>query len=165
MRAGPQDLPTSRTLLIYTVASYFVASFFLAIFLLPLGEAIFAAVVDATILVLFSYVLLWVKLMLQRWYQTLTAMAGAGLIIAVLALPMYVARYMFGPESALAIILSFLILGLLVWSLAIFAHILRHTLDVPFIIAIFISGLYTYVTMRIIDILFFTAEIGAVSPT
>lgn len=161
MKAGPQDLPTSRTLLIYVVASYAVVSCILAMFQLSVGQAFFAALVDTIIMVVLSYVILWVKMVPQRWYQMLTAMAGVSLVIALFATPMVIVRFMVGPESANAGILSLLILGLVVWSFAIFAHIFRHTLDIPYLAALLISGMYTYISMRIINILFFTAEIGA----
>jgi len=161
LKGSPQNLPTSRTLLIYAVSSYALVSFILAMFQLSVGQAFFAALVDITIMVVLSYVILWMKMVPQRWYQMLTAMAGVSLVIALFAAPMVLVRFIVGPESANAGILSLLILCLVVWSFAVFAHIFRHTLDIPYFAALLISGMYTYISMRIINILFFTAEIGA----
>ncbi len=161
MKAGPQDLPTSQTLLVYTVSSYALVSFLLALFLLSVGQAFFAALVDTSIMVLLSYVILWMKELSQRWYQMLTAMTGASLVIALFALPLYIARYMMGSESAFFDIATLLIYSLLVWNLAIFTHIFRHTLNIPYLAALLFAGLYAYISIRIIDILFFTTEIGA----
>ena len=81
LKAAPQDIPASSSLLIVTLCCYFVVSFLLAVVKLSIVESLGAAAVDVVFLLFISYVIMWVKLTTNRWYQVATSLAGAGIVL------------------------------------------------------------------------------------
>ena len=77
LRMAPQDLPTSRPLLVYSLAAYALLALVLAWIQMTPGKALIAAVFDTLLMGLLSYVLLWARLMPQRWPRHNIAGGGA----------------------------------------------------------------------------------------
>ncbi|TPW16636.1 MAG: hypothetical protein FD130_986 [Halothiobacillaceae bacterium] len=158
LRAAPQDLPASLELVLLSVAGYFGIGILISAAQLPLPTSLLAALVDVAMLLVASYVALWVKLWPHRWYQMVTALAGSGAIIGFIALPIVVMQQSMGTESPLLAIPELIMIAIMVWNLLIIAHILRHTLALHMVVAGLFSGLYMYLSLRVITILFFTVE-------
>lgn len=125
LRAKPQDLPASGLLAGAALAAYFLAGLMIALTQQSAGRAVLAALADSAVLALLTHTVLLLRKHPERLPQTLSALAGAGAVIQLIAGPL-LAR----PE---------LLAALLIWSLAINAHILRHALEVRLGLAIFIS--------------------------
>jgi len=157
LRVAPQDLPTSRPLLIYSLAIYAVLALVLAWIQMTPGKAVIAAVFDTLLMGLLSYVLLWARLMPQRWPQTCTALAGSGIILQVLALPITLWHKQFGPEDSMVLVPSLLILVLLFWNLVVVGHILRHALSTNLGMGAVLATVYMYVSLGVMKVLFFSA--------
>ncbi len=125
-KAKPQDLPASNptlpiavvvALLTYIIASSSESDLFLSIK---------RAILDLLVTAVFLYGGLLLQKRPTRFYQSFSALAGAGAVINVMAIP-----FMFGvgsgeQVSALAGFILFLLFG---WSLALSAHIFRHTFE------------------------------------
>lgn len=148
LQSGPQILPPSRELAFVVVAAHLALGLLLSL----LGEVPQAALLSAVLGTLFMVAVTHGLLMLRgfqaRFHQTVTAMAGCELIVGVAALPL---SFQSGPVGELSSLLSLVLIG---WSLAIWAHIFHHSLEISrfagfglslayLISSIFIAGLVT----------------------
>jgi len=152
--AGPQDLPASRELLGLALASYALVSFLLSLPGYPLVTAVQMALVDAVLLIMFAITLLYFLGKMARLNQTLTALAGTGTLLGLLALPVMPLLLPDQEAKQQPLLASLLWLLLLGWSLIVVAHIMRHALSVNLPVAIGVAILYTLVAMQILNALF-----------
>lgn len=157
LRMAPQDLPTSRFLLVASLAIYAALALVLAWIQMTPGKAVIAAVFDTVLMALLSYVLLWARLMPQRWPQTCTALAGSGILLQVVALPITLWQKQFGPEDPMVLIPSLLVLVVLFWNLVVVGHILRHALSTNLGVGAVLATVYMYVSLSVMKVLFFSA--------
>jgi hypothetical protein len=154
LRAGPQDLPQSRVLLGLAMAGYTLVSFLLSLPAYPSSDAARLALMDSSLLVGFAAATLFLSGKFARFTQTLTALAGTGILLGLLALPvirLLTANQSAGQASPLAALLWLALFG---WNLVVVAHIMRHALSVGFFVALGIAVLYTLLAMQILDALF-----------
>lgn len=154
LRAGPQDLPVSQVLLWLSAGVYALVSFLLSVSGYPAGEALQVALLDLGLLVVFAALMLYLRGKPERLNQTLTALAGSGALLGLIALPlvrMLAAGQAAGEVPAFIIVLWLLLYG---WSLLVVAHITRHALSIPFPFALGIAIVYTVVAMQIIGAFF-----------
>ena len=86
----------------------------------------------------------------ERFQQTLTAMAGCGVLLGLAAMPLLAVAQ----QEPIPAFVGLLWLALLFWSLAINAHILRHALSVPFGIGLVLSTLYAITVFMLVQWLF-----------
>lgn len=154
LRAGPQDLPASRELLVLAMASYTLVSFLLSLPGYSLVVAGQLALLDASLLIVFAATALYLMGKMARLIQTLTALSGTGALLGLFALPMI--QFLTpgldsGQPSLVAGMLWLLLFG---WNLIVVAHIMRHALSVNLPVAIGIAMLYILVAMQIINVLF-----------
>ncbi len=154
LRAGPQDLPSSRILLGLTVSCYLLVSLLLSVPGYPAGTALLVAVLDLGLLAAFTAALLYFFGKWARLPQTLTALTGTGSLLGLLALPL-VYLLLQGPEdNLLGGFAALFWLFLFGWSLLVVAHIMRHALSIPLPYAIGVSVLYTLVALQLMAALF-----------
>jgi hypothetical protein len=154
LRAGPQHLPASRELLGLAMASFTVVSFLLSLPGYPLVAAGQLALMDATLLVVFAAMVLYLSGKMARLTQTLTALSGTGTLLGLIALPV-MQLLSSGQEAGQPFLLAGMLwLVLFGWNLVVMAHIMRHALSVSFPVAIGIAMLYTLVAMQVIKALF-----------
>lgn len=156
LKVPPQDLPASPVLLVLTIAAYAATSLLAAAVHLTLDKALLAALLDAGLLGVLSYLVLWIRMLTPRWHQTMTALAGTGALIAVAMLP-----FIFWQASATTTETSFLptvaLLGFMIWDMFIIGHILRHALNVPLLLGGTLAAVYIYISWRVFSVLLFTA--------
>jgi len=127
LRANPQDLPAASTLTVMALLAYTLVSVGLSFSDLGLGRAALWAVLDTGVLAILTHSALLLRRFPERFYQTLTALMGSGALLGLLAWPIV----------ALQNVTAQLIM--LVWNLAVVAHILRHALSVPLALGIIVS--------------------------
>ena len=98
---------------------------------------------------IFSLALLQIRGKSPRWTQTVTALAGTGIIISLIALPLYVIIGVGGSDeinSSTGQAFGLLLLAILAcWNITVMAHILRHALDVNFVLAIVFAITYIWI--------------------
>ncbi|MGY6518831.1 MAG: hypothetical protein ACXIUZ_08955 [Lysobacteraceae bacterium] len=133
-RIGPQDLP-------YSLPDARLLS---ALLMLLAGVGLAGhgvAVVDMLprLLLALAFLLLpaWLLLRLrgrpERYVQTLTAIAGVGVLYNLLVLPLAMLVQGADPRSSpVAGLLAWLVIALTFWRIAVSGHIWRHALDIPF---------------------------------
>lgn len=152
LRIGPQDLPSSRVLEQRVIFAYFCCGLLVSLLARDsFGNALLAASVDTGLLLLLAHLLLKAAGKQPRRCQTVTALAGAGMLITLLSAPI-VALFSFGSGSANDV-LSILLLGLALWNITLIGHILRHALEIPIIAGIVIAMMYMYLSLFTIRLL------------
>lgn len=87
-----------------------------------------AGVLESLLLLLFTYLVLTLRGLVTRWLQTCTAMAGAGLVFSVIAMPLFYSLDISAGASP-SPLPYLLILVLIIWNISVLAHILRHALS------------------------------------
>lgn len=143
LRASPDQLPASKNLLLITLLSYAVVSLILARLELPLGSALLYAVLDTLVLAIITHTVLLLRRFPARLTQTLTALAGTGSLLGLIALPL---AGFAGASPALLL--------LVLWNIVVTAHILRHALAVPLMMGLVASMAYLLMTFFVMSALF-----------
>lgn len=153
VKAAPQDLPASSFLLVLAVLAYFVTGAVVAAFQWPLSQAVLAAFLDTVFLTVLSRVLLWARMLSGRFVQTLTALAGSGAVMTVIALPLVMWQSFVGVTDANAPTLpSWLLMIWMIWNVVVVGHILRHALSTVLPLGIGLAAVYAYITFQLMRI-------------
>jgi hypothetical protein len=153
LRQGPQDLPASGILLGITLGAHTLMSMLLANISLSAMSAVLSGLLDSILLVGLTGTLLYVQKRNARIVQTLTALAGTGTIITLLALPL--SGWLHGADQTggggLALLLLLILTG---WSLAIAAHVLRHALSAPYFLGLVLAVAFYWISISVFRALF-----------
>lgn len=111
-------------------------------------------VLDTLILILFSWSVLRIAGKTVRYPQALTALAGTGVILGFLGLPLTLRAAQLhagaGPDIALA--MGWLLL--LGWNIAVQAHIYRHALSASYGAGLLVAGAQTVLAISLLETLF-----------
>ncbi len=142
-RLGPQDLPASIILLYFSILLSLVTSLAaLSISGVPVASYMLGDLLD----LLLAGTLLYFALRLTgggpRFVQSFTALAGCDALLQLLSLPALLLLSTAEPGQSLHDLGVLLLIGLLGWSLAVAAHILRHAFEVRFGFGLLIAILY-----------------------
>ena len=142
LKYRPQDIPASRELLLLSLGIYFLLGLVLAKLDEDIPGALTAALADTVFLLGFVLVLLLLCRKANRWTQTVTALAGTGIVFAVLLMPALIA--LSGPDamSSTQQILSILLYLVLIWYVVVLGHIFRHAMSSSFALGVLVSILY-----------------------
>ena len=150
----PQDLPSSGTLLALVLVAHTLVGVAVAGVDLRFGPALAAGVIDTALMCGLTTGLLILRTLRERTVQTLTALAGAGSIIGLLAYPVSLWLHDAHQANEQLPAIGLLLLAVLGWSLAVSAHILRHALSAPYYIGLLISVAFYWISVRILSNLF-----------
>jgi hypothetical protein len=132
LRLKPQDLPASSVFLSLTLLFYAITSSALSLEQLSVTATILSGLVETSLLVVLTVSLLYFTHYPARIIQTLTALAGTNILLGILSiLPTLWLHQAKINHNDIGIPLL-LLLGLMIWSWVIYAHILRHALAVSF---------------------------------
>ena len=155
LRRAPQDLPASGYLLGISLCCYGLVSVLVSSRSYTFSMALLLTVVDLGLLVIFAWSLLYLQSKMARLNQTLSALAGTGSLMGLIALPLLLTIAPdAGTTDPVPAPLQSLWLLLLLWNLFIMAHIIRHALSSSFAIGFGISLLYALLNMQVIVTLF-----------
>ena len=142
LRAAPQDLPVSRPAMLVALVAYAAAGVLGVLDVFAFESAVLAAVVDTLLLTAVTHLVLQWRQLENRLTQTLTALAGCGALLSLLAWGAAgLVREVFQPEWVWA--------GLLVWYTLVFGHIVRHALSIPLAAGVAASLLYLMLSMGV----------------
>lgn len=142
LKAGPDALPRGPAVLILLVISAIVVDSAASAILIPALSALEVVITIAVYnLVLLTAVFILLKIVgyAPRALQTMSAIAGSGLVISLVLFP---ALLMIdsGKEQSQAIVLFVLIDN--VWRIVVDAHIFRHAFSIGLLLAMVISLSY-----------------------
>ncbi|MGR8920836.1 MAG: hypothetical protein ACU85V_14570 [Gammaproteobacteria bacterium] len=151
LRLAPQDIPRSTALLALATLANVSLSTAINQIQLPLGSALLVAGLEMLVLFGLSSALLFYLSFGARIVQTLTALMGCGALIGAVVLGLMA---VLGPDIPTGLrVLVFL------WNLLVMAHILRHALNVHFVLAFFIAVGYAIFLLQVI--VFIGTRLGA----
>ena len=153
LKANPQDLPRRIYLLLFVILAGIVIDSFSSSILIPkLTHIKVVQIIVLYNLILLSSVYVLLKLLgySERGIQTITAIAGSGVLISLVLLPALLML-----NTAEDAVKSFAILILIdnAWRIAVNAHIYRHALSVSLLIAMILSVSYLLFSVLIADFL------------
>ncbi|MDH5784201.1 MAG: hypothetical protein OEZ16_01165 [Chromatiales bacterium] len=131
LRAGPQTIPPSATLMWLILLLHIAIGFLLTIFTHTLGYSLFTSLIGTLVMVAVVHGLLLLLNRRERYLQTITALAGCEVILGIMLLPLPINELYFGEDAGTEIRFLIAITGLVIvgWNVALAAHIFRHALS------------------------------------
>ncbi len=130
-----------------------LASALLAMLSAQLVYATLAGIVEALLVMLFTFGLLQIVNKTERWSQTVTAISGTGIIISLIAFPLYYLGTI-GNQGGFGQMIGLLsLIVLIIWNIAIMAHIFRHALQTTIGFGVAIAISYVWIISNFIAIL------------
>lgn len=158
LQRGPQVLPASTSLTVGALASYAGAGLLVHQLIVPAMNPVGPVLFDLSLLVGFVLALLYGRGLLGRGLQTLAALGGTGTLLTLCTLPVVplLDPGTAGPVEASAGVIFWL--ALMVWSLLVTAHILRHALAIALPAGILLAMAYMMVSLFLYGIIFGTAR-------
>jgi hypothetical protein len=152
LRRGPQDLPYSPQLLVIVCALFLGFQLFAASVLGAEEGSFGAGLLSLAFNLGALFLLLGLRSVGNRFVQTALALVCCGLLFTVLTLPIAFSVGGLTPEQMTPlqklVILAWL--PLQIWKLMIDANILRHALNVPFLVGIVIALLWLIAELALI---------------
>jgi hypothetical protein len=146
---GPDSLPSSGFLLGLTLGLYIVASLVDALFFGVLGtRTLVHLAAQIILLVTYVYAVLVFFSLDRRYLQTVSAIAGANVIIYCVFLPFALLAWAFGMDMQAGPVIS-LRLVLFFWSIFIEATIFARALSQPLILGFMFEILYVLPSLSI----------------
>jgi hypothetical protein len=149
LRSGPQDMPAGWMPAI-TLSLAYIAQGFWADRIFNEAETSPRSLLAIMVQFLIIAALLNIKKLKSRLPQTLTTLAGAGLIFGFLSIFLI---HLADPE-AIQPLLALVWLALFLWSLAVDAHIYRHALSITMSLGVLLAVLIFAATFILIQTVF-----------
>jgi hypothetical protein len=161
LRMRPQDLPAAPVLAAFAVICYVAAGLLMAMQHMSHAGAVGLVLLDTVLFGFLIWLLLWVRLMQNRFLQTFTALLGASAVLEIIAVPLVVwqqSAIVSDEMTAAGIVASLLLWAWLFWSLLVIGHILRHAIDTILPIGVMLALLYMFITFSVTRSVFFSAS-------
>ena len=153
-RANAEDAPSSKFLMVFTLAVYAVISVLIVMIDYSFAKAITTVLIGIAMMIGFAKAGLWIRNYMDRSRQTITALAGAGIIFDLINLPLVLLTSHFPPEEL--VFPRFLLLLVLFWNITVIGHILRNVLSIPFWAGVGISVFYALTYLRVVRVILST---------
>jgi hypothetical protein len=131
LRIAPQDIPASRFLFWLTFVLMLVLSLLQGALVFPPLHNVLSTAFDAAVLLLFIHFLLAYYRVLPRFTQTMTAIFGVNILFRLLNMPAYILLAFSDRNihSLLYLLCVLFMFGLLLYSVFVMGHILKHALS------------------------------------
>jgi hypothetical protein len=149
-KRGPQDVPASPVLLGLVVLVYLGVGFVLLSLEGQWSDAIMQVLVELSILLGFVWVNLRFMGFQARFVQTAAAMTGCDALISSFAVPLLSWMALSAQSKGAYLML----LGLMLWHLAVVAHIFRCALSRPLGVGIGLAIVYVVLSYQVMLLLF-----------
>ena len=153
LRRGPQDAPFSPQLLIAVCAASLLLQLAIAGVLGIEGDALGAGLIGLAFNLGVLYALLTLRGVRSRFVQTAIALTACAILFAILSVPIVLLAGGKPPTpetmTPLQAVLGLLALPVVVWKLVVDAHILRHSLNLPFFAGLLIALFWVIVELRL----------------
>lgn len=152
LRAAPQDLPSSSALLgVVFVINALIGTLLMASTELGPGLALVESLFELVLMLGVLRITLFLRGHPARFNQGATAIMGSSILMSLLALPLLTGVASDGSEDGGSVML---LLGLVVWSVVILGHILRHTFDLTPGQGVAVAALYSFASYQLTTSLF-----------
>lgn len=151
---GPQDLPYSQLLFQLMVFLYFFTGCLSMWPMVDFSESFAVMLVDLIIMLLFCIICLKAFNKQPRFLQTAIALTAVGVVFQLLAWPLLLYADNAKQVGNVPVEISFLLLIIISWNLAVVAHIFRQAFDIRKASAFALTIAYVVVNMTSRSILF-----------
>lgn len=149
-KASPAELPASQWLLRLTLFAYFIIGTGIGFIDSPMMISVASSLADTIAMVVVLWFLLNFRGMLNRYQQSLTALAGAGCCIGIVGIPVMLLFSQVDVKDQMTSYIMLLMIALMFWSLMVTAHILRKSLDIKPGTAAVLTVVYTVITLMLV---------------
>ena len=144
LRRGPQDAPYSPRLLVALCATSLLLQLAIAHLLKAEGETLGPGLVALGFNLGLLYLLLNLRKLTNRFVQSALTLLGVALLFQLLSLPIVLLVGGHPPSSPdhltpAQVLLGVVSIPIVIWKLIVDAHVLRHSLDLPFISGLVIA--------------------------
>jgi hypothetical protein len=163
-REGPDSLPDSRPLLFIALIAYALTDC-LIVFLSEIGQSegdlvalpflvwmLVPAFLDIALLFVCILTAVFYFGCIGRLRQTFTAMLGTSVLLQILSLPSFVLLF-FEQFSAMWALSILVLVVMLLWSIALFGHILSRAIDKSFRIGVILAMAYFFVNYQMFQLI------------
>lgn len=154
LRKDPQDLPKSSVLLTLCLIFYMLIDVLLTVQTRPFIDALLVSLVDVGFLLVVTSLILKQHRHFERLGQTMTALFGTGVILGIFIFPLVYGGVQNQYESWIQQIMVLLFLVMVIWNVAVLAHIVRHAISTSMGIGIMIAVLYIWMSSLLITMIF-----------
>jgi hypothetical protein len=154
LNANPQDLPASTVLLGISLSAYLLVTTLVAVPVYGWGSSVLQAILEIALLLGYTRLALQTISHPERYTQTVSALAGAGVIIGVLALPLAYSLYSSASPGNVDSLTLFAYLLVFAWLLVVYGHIYRHALSSGMLIGVLVGFGYVVLTSIVIESVF-----------
>jgi hypothetical protein len=152
LKARPADMPASNKLLQATLFAYFLLGICISRIDSGWNISVISSLADTLFMLVAIRLLLQVKGLQARYQQTLIALAGAGIILDLIGLPLLIWLNQIGESQQGTSIAMLLMIALMFWSLMIVAHIFRQALDIKAGSAAMLTIIYTVMSLLVLGL-------------
>lgn len=146
-KTSPADIPPSRWLLRIILAIYLVLGAVIGLLDTTFTHSVISSISDTAMMIFLVWLLLKVRGYGQRYQQVLTAMAGTGVVIGLVGIPILWLFHQVEESQRATSYVMLPVIALLFWNLMVTAHIFRSALDIKPGIAAIITVIYTVLTL------------------
>lgn len=147
LKAGPADMPASSLLLKVTLFAYFLLGMGISRLDSAWNVSILSSLADTLFMMIAVGIMLKFKNLQTRYLQTLMAIAGAGIVLDLVGLPLLLWFMKIDPLEQGTSVAMLLMIALMFWSLMVIAHIFRQALDIKAGSAAMITIMYTALSL------------------
>lgn len=152
LKAGPADMPASNKLLKLTLLVYFLLGVIISRIDSTWNVSVISSLADTLFMIAAIGVVLHLKGLAARYQQTLMALAGAGIILDLIGLPLMLWLNQIDKLEQGTSVALLLMIALMFWSLMIIAHIFRQALDIKAGSAAMITIIYTAMSIVVLGL-------------
>jgi len=144
LRRGPQDAPHSPRLLAAMCGASLLLQLAIARLLKIEGETLAAGILALAFNLGLLYLLLNLRKLTNRFVQSALTLLGVAIVFQLLSLPIVLLAGGHPPAAAdhltpAQALLGIVALPIVIWKLIVDAHVLRHSLDLPFVSGLVIA--------------------------
>lgn len=164
LNANPQDLPASQALLVIALLAYGFLGLILALPMYGLRSSLLQVGVELLMLMGYTKLVLQWRAHGERYTQTLSALAGSGAILEVVAIPLAYSIYESSsggrPTDAFTLLVYLLLVG---WLLLVYGHVFRHALESRLWVGVVVGFVYIALSSVLIESLFPPPDVSSAS--
>lgn len=153
LRRGPQDVPGSGFLLGLLLVLNLATGVVVGASSLGWQDLVWQLLVETLVLFGFVQVLLRVRGKPERFYQTVSAVLGSGIVVSLVSWPVLLWLSAVSSGSPGAMVPSLLWLLVLTWSIIIQGHILHHALEIARGWAVMLSIGWIWLVLGVLQLL------------
>jgi len=140
--------------MVMSLVAYGLIGLFMAMNRSSALQALAMVVVDIILLAGLTWLVLWVRLLANRYVQTMTALAGCGAILALLAWPLLLWQQYSG-SSVIETFVALVMWLWFFWQIMVFSHIISRALSTSLFIAAGLALIYMFISYSVAQTLFF----------